>query len=405
VKVLVLYKRRVNDRRTINDHLYSFRNYINDVDLYYCDISLSLPFFINWIKFDGVILHYTLLAEKFALKHIGFPYSQLSKNLSRLTGYKIAIPQDEYYNTDAVIEFFQQCGVQTVFTCLPSSEFDKIYPLDKTGLQHRITTLTGFIDENSLDKFIGPIHSKRAIDIGYRARKLQYWYGRHAQLKHEIALRFNRLNQSQLKTDISTRIEDVFYDDDWIEFIKNCRTMLGCLGGVSLFHKDDRIIKKTENYLKKYPDASYDEVEQACFPHEEGNLNLFTLGPRHFECAMAKTCQVLVEGEYQGIFKPGIHYIELKKDFSNIEDVLKQIADVDHCEKIAERAFQDIVLSEKYTYRRFAVDVIDHIRAHGERQPQQRFRSSFVKFLLSIHTFMRTTKLRLGKIKRRFRPK
>jgi hypothetical protein len=69
-----------------------------------------------------------------------------------------------------------------------------------------------------------------------------------------------------------------------------------------------------------------------------------------------------VEGDYAGIFKPGIHYIEIKKDWSNLPEVMDRIRDVELCENIAENVFRDIVLSGCYTYRNFVKFVIDHVR-------------------------------------------
>jgi len=104
-------------------------------------------------------------------------------------------------------------------------------------------------------------------------------------------------------------------------------------------------------------------LEVACFPGLDGNLKLFALSPRHFEACMTRTCQALVEGEYGGILKPGVHYIEIKKDWSNIPEVIKQIEDVDYCERIADNAYRDIVESGSYTYRNFVQLVLEHVRS------------------------------------------
>ncbi|PKN80951.1 MAG: hypothetical protein CVU51_14565, partial [Deltaproteobacteria bacterium HGW-Deltaproteobacteria-1] len=70
-------------------------------------------------------------------------------------------------------------------------------------------------------------------------------------------------------------------------------------------------------------------------------------------------CQILVEGEYGGILKPGIHYIEVKKDWSNLKQVIKQIGDHDLCKTIAGNAYRDIVESGRFTYRKFVDTVIE----------------------------------------------
>ena len=90
-------------------------------------------------------------------------------------------------------------------------------------------------------------------------------------------------------------------------------------------------------------------------------MKLFAISPRHFECAMTKTCQVLVEGDYQGVLEPGRHYIELKRDYSNLDEVIEKIQDRELCEQIAERAYEEVVASGKYTYRLLAEQVAAHL--------------------------------------------
>jgi hypothetical protein len=205
---------------------------------------------------------------------------------------------------------------------------------------------------------------KRDIDIGYRARKLPFWIGRHGQLKTILAQKFLNLHVPHyLRLDISLNPKDVFFDTEWYRFLCRCRTVLGCEGGASLHDPSGEVRQKVEDYVAQNPEVSFDEVEQTCFPGRDGNLRLFALSPRHFECAITKSCQVLVEGAYAGIFKPGIHYIEIRKDWSNLEQVIRLIEDREYCEKIAENAYQDIVQSGLYTYRRFVETIINHVCA------------------------------------------
>ena len=42
------------------------------------------------------------------------------------------------------------------------------------------------------------------------------------------------------------------------------------------------------------------------------------LSSRHFEAIGTKTCQVLLEGSYNGILVPEVHYVGVKKDLTAI---------------------------------------------------------------------------------------
>ena len=62
-----------------------------------------------------------------------------------------------------------------------------------------------------------------------------------------------------------------------------------------------------------------------------------------------KTCQLLLEGNYNGILKADEHYIAIRKDLSNIDKAIARFRDTDHRTRIAERAY-DFVMAE-HTYR------------------------------------------------------
>ena len=73
---------------------------------------------------------------------------------------------------------------------------------------------------------------------------------------------------------------------------------------------------------------------------------------------MTGTCQVLLEGDYNGILLPEVHYIAVKKDYSNLDRVLLTMRDEQARQAIVRRAYQDIVASGAWTYGRFVEDVL-----------------------------------------------
>ena len=362
MKILIVYFQESNSniRNTIDEHLHSFARY-SEEDCYYINVAFGVPPYINKVDFDIVIYHYTVcVCRNFRSKF----EKQLVKwqKLKNISGYKVAIPQDEYLNTDLLCRFFLEYSVKTVFTCLPEAEWEKAYPKKLSGVDNFVTVLTGYVDENSVEHISKCANGERDIDIGYRARKVPYYLGRHGCLKWQIADKFiAACSGSSLKIDISTNgNSDAYFGDGWYKFLCRCRTVIGCEGGSSLLDHDGQVRLLVEDYLRDNPNACYDEVEQACFPGIDGNLELSAVSPRHFECCMTKTCQVLVEGYYAGIFKPGVHYIEVKKDWSNLSEVINQINDHDFCKQIAENAYRDIIESGRYTYKIFVKTVIEN---------------------------------------------
>jgi hypothetical protein len=78
------------------------------------------------------------------------------------------------------------------------------------------------------------------------------------------------------------------------------------------------------------------------------------------EAAAMRTPMVLFTGHYSGVVAPGEHYIELKKDFSNIDAVLAALDDLEGLERMADRAFDRLVGSGDFSYRQL-VKLIDTI--------------------------------------------
>ena len=116
---------------------------------------------------------------------------------------------------------------------------------------------------------------------------------------------------------------------------------------------DGAIWFKGNDYIAKHPDASFEQIEEACFKGKDGKFDLKALSPRHLEACLTETCQVLIEGNYNGILKPDVHYIPVKPDFSNLEEVFSKMQNTELTKYLVANAYNDIVLSNKYTYKAF----------------------------------------------------
>ena len=58
--------------------------------------------------------------------------------------------------------------------------------------------------------------------------------------------------------------------------------------------------------------------------------------------------QILFEGKYGEHFEPDVHYIPLRKDFTNVDEVIMKLRDTSYCERLTAAAY-DAVLTE-FTY-------------------------------------------------------
>ncbi|MBM2816096.1 MAG: hypothetical protein HW421_2858 [Ignavibacteria bacterium] len=365
MKILfIYYAKPEKERNTVFEYIYSFKKATNE-QIFYLNAYFSIPKFIKKISYDSIIYHYTFIGQKWEGKEYFFRILENCNIFKKLSGYKIALPQDEYINSEFICQFFKEFGIKTVFTCFAEEDWEKVYPKEKSGLKHYFSVFPGYIDENAIQT-IGKDskkHSQRSLDVGYRARKVPFWLGFFGLRKWLVTEKFLECPAANdLIHDVSNDEHKVFYGDKWYKFLGNCRVFLGSEGGASLHDPDGSIRKKVEDFVALNPNSPFDEVEKNCFSGKDGNIRLYSLSPRHFEACITRTCQALVEGNYGGIFKPGVHYIEIKEDWSNIEEVIEKIKDVEYCEQLSENAYQDIVESGKYTYREFVMKIFEHIR-------------------------------------------
>ena len=107
----------------------------------------------------------------------------------------------------------------------------------------------------------------------------------------------------------------------------------------------------TECILKKNPEYTYKQAKKDF--NIEPMFEACQVSPKMFEATTLGTVLIMYEGKYKGIFEPNIHYIELKKDHSNMNDVIEKIKDDEYLQNMANRAYKDIIESGKYSYENF----------------------------------------------------
>jgi hypothetical protein len=105
---------------------------------------------------------------------------------------------------------------------------------------------------------------------------------------------------------------------------------------------------------------------------QHDNLRYRTVSPRHFEAAACRTLQILYEGDYRGIFQPWRHYVPLRRDFGNFDEVLRALRDDALATEITERAFNEVACNPAYGYPAFVGQLDEAIfRRLGARPAPQ----------------------------------
>lgn len=311
-----------------------------------------IPFFIDLAQFDALVIHYTLAIF---LNHYLSP--QARKKIRDFKGLKACFIQDEYRCVNKTIGALEDLGIDILFTSVPESEFKKVY----TSRLKKITcvnVLTGYVPED-LPFLEVPPYAARRIDVSYRGRSLPYYLGALAQEKAIIGQKFLKdVQRYDLITDIDYTEERRLYGKKWIDFLSQSKACLGVESGASVFDFTGEIQKNVEDYLEKNPAAFFEDVQQLFFAEAEGKIKLNQISPRCFEAAALRTLMILYEGEYSGILLPWKHYVPLKKDHSNMKEVVDIVKDPGKATEIIAFAYKEIALNPLYSYQELT-DIFD----------------------------------------------
>ena len=348
-----------SDANTIVDHIEAFETYSEHRIWIYSNLGrLSNKLDLN--QFDVVIIHYSL----FILSQT-YLSTSAKKRLRAYQGMKIIFIQDEYRRINDMVDTLDYLGMDVLFTCFPESEFPNIYPLDKLPKLSKYNNLTGYVPQRLTEYTHQPLIKDRALHVGYRGRKLPYWYGALGCDKWKIVEEWHQQvsESSGLKTDISASETDRIYGERWIDFLSSSKATLGVESGTSVMDFTGDLERKVDAYQLLHPHASFEEVRQKYFLKQEDLYQLNQISPRCFEAIALKTALVLFEGEYSGILEPGRHYIVLKKDFSNISEVLAYLQDDAFLQHMVDTTYQEIALNAKYSYATF-MDRVDTVIKH-----------------------------------------
>ncbi|MGH2462327.1 MAG: hypothetical protein ACRDFZ_01715 [Candidatus Limnocylindria bacterium] len=359
--ILVLYHSRLAPvRHAIADHLFSFRRYGGRPCIYINMAVRSVPSWIHRLDIDLVVLHTILLSDRWQPDDFRDVVRRM-RPVRRVRAPRVAIPQDEFINTDLLVDVLDDLDVNHVFSCAPEEEWATIYgPLVSKGVGFT-RVLPGYLEPGTV-KRIERLASQvpaRDIDIGYRAWKPKPWLGRHGMTKGWIADAVAAEGRrAGLRLDISMEEKDTLLGDAWFSFLLRSRYTIGVESGAGILDRDGTIRACADAYVADHPDVAFEEVEQHCFAGRDGELNLRTVSPRHLEAAATRTPQILVQGTYNGILDAGRHYIPLRADFANLPDIVDDIARGGDHRDLAEQAYSDIVAAGQYGYEAFVSTVL-----------------------------------------------
>jgi hypothetical protein len=335
----------------------------------YDPVGLKDSAVLDLDEFDAVVIHYTVVP---LLDYFLAP--PFREQLKRFDGLKVQMVQDDYRWVDQITDRIIELGVSVLFTLVPEREIDNVWKPERFSGIERINYLAGYVPLGAENAPRPPL-AQRPLDIVYRGRVVPFWLGRMAQEKAWIAQGvMERARAHALTIDVDWREGARIYGSSWDEFLRSGRATLGSESGSTITDFDGSLHQRVDDYLLEHPEADFEEVNREILEPYEGNVMMNIISPRVFEAMAAGTALVLFPGEYSGIIESDRHYIPLQKDFSNFDEVVERLRDLDGLEELTDRAHEEIVASGRYSIASLVKRLDRALDEHARPRPSARGR-------------------------------
>jgi hypothetical protein len=192
------------------------------------------------------------------------------------------------------------------------------------------------------------VEVNRTIDIGFVGRLYHNTIGDRERSALIEYFNLGRGRAEGLRRDIRfTNLSKT----EWAAFLQTCVGVIGAESGTYFLDRNGSAIRNAINYCNDHPFATFEEVIRNCFSDLPPHVNGKAISSRHFEPIGTKTCQILIEGHYNGVLTANKHYVSVKKDLSDIDDAIARFCDVEYRRSITEAAHSHVMGQHTYKHR------------------------------------------------------
>jgi hypothetical protein len=369
-KVLLLHGLLDGSRQTNIDYSLALAHYPHGHEVHLGNILAPLDRQVFGDTYDALVITYEVAAMR-TLPIWPWIVHRIKKMRGRSEKFAI-FAQDDYTYSKAIDDLARQLDAKAIFS--PLTEFaDLLYPqsLDQGTTVEPV--LTGYVDTAKAQFWRRNARSlaDRSIDLGQRVTLLPAEWGKGAQTKALVAQELAKIAAGRgFRVDVQTSSKSILTGDAWLEFLANCRFTVGARGGSSRI--DYAGAGARSDARRSLVRRIGLEIPGSRSPKSVFTGDFRAIGPRVFEAAMTGTCQVLVNDTYLPEMKPWTHYVPLESDFSNVNEVVNAMADLDRCQDIAENARRALTATtSKYHYETLAAQTFSALELRGARSSHE----------------------------------
>jgi hypothetical protein len=321
-------------------------------------LNIGFPFNPAWITRldpDLVMVDATALTARYT--RVGLDGLRRAMAAVPARTRRVAAPLDEFLGLQKLRDMLVEARIDLLLTALEPALWGSVYPVDQRPYALR-RFLTAYVDDGLLRRASSDL-AARPIAVSYRAWEAPAWLGEMGLLKREVGLRAEAWALARgHRADVAVDGRRRLVGEAWIRLLGASRAVVGVEGGSSLVDPEGEL---PTGDLSPLGAEGWTPPASAIALARGGEIR--AMSPRHLEAVATRTFQVLVEGDYSGVLEAGVHYQPVRRDLSNIEAALDRSRDPAHAQAMADRAYDEIVASGRYSWRTVVREIVDQVLA------------------------------------------
>lgn len=260
--------------------------------------------------------------------------------LERRTGKLVVFVGNEYNLLESKLAFLRETGAEFVASQLPLESAQWLYAECGASVLPMPHALNPAIYRRLPEL-------ERDIDLGFIGARYSLSIG-----DTERSDAVDRITARARNRGFTTDVRHVNVPrDEWVRFLNRCRGVVGAEAGTRYLDRAGTLIPAVEAWLRRHPQASFSEVFERFFANRGSGPSGKAISSRHFEPIGTLTCQVLLEGEYNGILRAGEHYIPVRPDFGNLDEALARFREESASGAMARRTLEYALSAHTYAHR------------------------------------------------------
>jgi hypothetical protein len=261
----------------------------------------------------------------------------------RRRGKLVVFLGNEYDLMEEKIAFLRSVGADCVCSQLPIEAARWVYaechPARVVSMPHALNPKIYYPNSGV----------RRPVDIGFCGDIYYHFVG---DTERTALIQFFQEHCADLGLVKEFRLNARMGRSEWARFLNGCKGTIGAESGSYYLDRHGRIIGQAKAYLRRHRHATFEEIFERFFRSPQvAYVSGKTISSRHFEPIGTKTCQLLLEGQYNDILRADEHYIRLKKDLSNMGDAIRRFKDEAYRAAMVDRTFEYVMDEHTYQHR------------------------------------------------------